>query len=89
MNILDIVIAAILVIGFILGYKDGFVRKLIGTIGFVAAVYFSIRFSFDLGKAIENVLGNRNLSCQDHWRIINFSGNNDSYFNFETYYTSF
>ncbi len=57
MNVLDIVIAAILSIGFILGYKDGFVRKLIGTIGFVAAVYFAIRFSFDLGKAIENVLG--------------------------------
>jgi len=57
LNVLDIVIAAILVIGFILGYKDGFVRKLIGTIGFVAAVYFAVRFSFDLGKAIENVLG--------------------------------
>ncbi len=57
MSILDIVIAAVLSIGFILGYKDGFVRKLIGTIGFIAAAYFSIKYSFALGKSIENVLG--------------------------------
>ncbi len=57
MSILDIVIVAILIIGFILGYKDGFVRKLIGTIGFIAAVYFSIKLSFELGRMIENVLG--------------------------------
>ena len=57
MNVLDIVIAAMLIIGFILGYKDGFVRKLIGTIGFIIAAYLAIRFSYDLGKAIENVFG--------------------------------
>ncbi len=57
MSVFDIIIAAVLTIGFILGYKDGFVRKLIGTIGFIAAAYLAIRFSFDLGKSIENVFG--------------------------------
>ena len=89
MNILDIVIAAILTIGFILGYKDGFVRKLIGTIGFIAAVYFSIKFSFDLGRLIENVFGIEIYLSQNYWRISNFSCHYDSHFHFKTGYSSF
>ncbi len=57
MSILDIIIIAVILIGFILGYKDGFVRKLIGTIGFIAAAYFAIKFSVELGRMIESALG--------------------------------
>ncbi len=46
-----------MLIGFILGYKDGFVRKIIGFAGFVLAVILSIYFAAALGKYMENALG--------------------------------
>lgn len=57
MNFIDIVIIVSLAIGFILGFKDGFVRKLVGIIGFIAAVTLAILFSSQLGKTIESVFG--------------------------------
>jgi membrane protein required for colicin V production len=57
LSILDIIIFLVLAVGFILGYKDGFVRKLIGLIGFVLAVYFGITYSKELGSIIESALG--------------------------------
>ena len=48
-------IVVIALIGFILGYKDGFVRKLIGIVGFVLAVFLSIYFASQLGLVIESV----------------------------------
>ena len=54
MSILDIIIFLVLVVGFILGYKDGFVRKLIGLIGFVLAIYLGVILSDDLGLIIES-----------------------------------
>lgn len=57
MNILDIILFVIILIGFILGFKDGFVRKLIGLIGFAAAIFFSIRFSVAAGKLMESITG--------------------------------
>ena len=56
MTILDIIIAAALLIGFILGYKDGFVRKLIGLIGLAVAIYLAVIFAVPLGRLIESVL---------------------------------
>ena len=57
MNTLDIVIVVLILIGFILGFKDGFVRKLIGLIGFALAVFLAIRYSDVLGSFIEHFLG--------------------------------
>lgn len=57
MNLTDLIILIIALIGFVLGYKDGFIRKLVGFIGFVLAVYLSIQFASMLGKALENVFG--------------------------------
>jgi membrane protein required for colicin V production len=54
LNILDLVIIAVLLIGFVLGYKDGFVRKVIGLIGMVTAIYLAIKFSDVLGELIES-----------------------------------
>ncbi|MBI2417739.1 MAG: CvpA family protein, partial [Ignavibacteriales bacterium] len=42
-------------IAFVLGFKDGFVRKLIGTAGFILAVYFGIKFSTYGGKLLHNI----------------------------------
>lgn len=57
MNPIDAVIIIAAVTGFILGFKDGFIRKLIGIIGFAAAVVCVALFSDDLGTAVENVFG--------------------------------
>ena len=57
MNLIDIIIFIIALIGFILGFKDGFIRKLIGLIGFILAVYFSIKYAFQIGKLIESTFG--------------------------------
>jgi membrane protein required for colicin V production len=57
LNLVDLIIIVIVLIGFILGYKDGFVRKIIGFTGFVLAVIFSINFAGGLGKLMENALG--------------------------------
>ena len=55
MNIVDLVIIVIAAIGFILGYKDGFVRKLIGFTGFILAVVLAVNFASSMGKQFENV----------------------------------
>ena len=57
MDIVDLVIVVIALIGFILGYKDGFVRKLIGFTGFILAVVLAINFASGLGMYLENVFG--------------------------------
>ncbi|QQS37986.1 MAG: CvpA family protein [Ignavibacteriales bacterium] len=54
MNFIDILIALACLIGFILGFKDGFIRKLIGLVGFAIAVVFALNFSGSLGKIIES-----------------------------------
>lgn len=57
MNFIDIIIITALAIGFLLGFKDGFVRKLVGIIGFIAAVTIAILFSSFVGRMIESVFG--------------------------------
>lgn len=53
MNIIDILIVVALVIGFILGYKDGFLRKLIGFVGFILAIVFAALFKDNFGLFLE------------------------------------
>lgn len=57
MNYLDIIFFIFIAIAFILGFKDGFVRKLIGLVGFVLAVFLSIKFSHQAGIIVQNILG--------------------------------
>lgn len=45
------------IIGFILGFKDGFIRKLVGLIGFVIAVVAAVFFAGKLGLLIESFFG--------------------------------
>ena len=56
MNLLDIIIIAIVAIGFILGFKDGFVRKIIGVVGFIIATFLAIKLAAFIGKVIESAL---------------------------------
>lgn len=57
MNYLDIIIVVAVFIGFLLGFKDGFVRKLIGIIGFIIAIIITFLFSSYLGRIIEGAFG--------------------------------
>lgn len=57
MNLLDVIIIILLAIGFILGFKDGFVRKIIGITGFIIASFLAIKLAAFLGKVIESTLG--------------------------------
>jgi membrane protein required for colicin V production len=56
LNLLDLVIVVFIAIGFILGFKDGFVRKLIGVTGFIIATFLAIKLAAFIGKAIESAL---------------------------------
>ena len=51
------IIVATVLVGFILGYKDGFVRKLIGIIGFALAIISAAVLKDDLGRLIEYAFG--------------------------------
>ncbi len=53
MNLIDLIIFVIALIGFILGFKDGFVRKLVGFVGFILAFVLAINFASALGKYLE------------------------------------
>jgi membrane protein required for colicin V production len=57
LNFIDLIILFIAAIGFILGFKDGFIRKVIGFAGFILAVVLAINYASDLGRYMERVLG--------------------------------
>lgn len=55
MNYIDIIIIVLVLIGFILGYKDGLVRKIIGLIGLIAALILVFEFSETVGEILAPV----------------------------------
>ena len=57
MNYLDFIFAGIAVAAFILGFKDGFVRKLIGSLGFFLAIFLGIMLSDSLGSILNKMFG--------------------------------
>lgn len=57
MNPVDAIIILGVLVGFILGFKDGFVRKLIGIIGFVLAILVTALFAGKFGGMIEAAFG--------------------------------
>lgn len=57
MNTIDLIIVIAALIGFILGFKDGFLRKLIGVVGIVTAVFLAAYFKSHLGRFIESSFG--------------------------------
>lgn len=55
MILLDALILISVLVGFILGFKDGFIRKLVGLVGFVIAVVAAVFFAGKLGLMIESL----------------------------------
>ncbi|MGE5498866.1 MAG: CvpA family protein [Syntrophothermus sp.] len=58
MNYLDYVIAGILAIGFILGYKDGLIRKIIGVAGIILGIFMAVKFSSKTARVIAPFMDN-------------------------------
>ena len=58
MNYLDYIILLVVVIGFLLGFKDGLVRKIIGLIGLVVGVILAFQFSGKVGKYLTGFFNN-------------------------------
>ena len=57
MNAIDILIIVAVLIGFILGFKDGFIRKLIAVLGFALAIITAAFFAGKIGTMIEVAFG--------------------------------
>ena len=57
MTILDLIIIVVVLAGYILGFKDGFVRKIVGFIGFVLSVILATLFYERFGTIIESITG--------------------------------
>ncbi len=58
MNYLDYIILIIISVGFLLGFKDGLIRKIIGLIGLIAGIGLAFEFSESLGKIITPFFNN-------------------------------
>ena len=57
MTPIDLIILIVMLIGFVLGFKDGFVRKIIGLIGFITAIILAALFYQQFGEIIESITG--------------------------------
>ncbi len=58
MNFIDYILIAIIIIGFILGYKDGLIRKLIGLAGLILAIYLAITYADKIGEQLTPIFNN-------------------------------
>lgn len=58
MNYIDIILLIVFGIGFILGYKDGLVRKIIGLAGLILGIYLSITYASKLGDHLSPLFNN-------------------------------
>jgi membrane protein required for colicin V production len=56
LNYLDYIIFIFLALGFLLGFKDGLVRKIIGLIGFIVAIALAFQFSDYVGNFLSKIL---------------------------------
>ena len=55
MNYIDYIIILVILIGFLLGFKDGLVRKIIGLAGLALAILLAIEFSEELGNFLSPI----------------------------------
>lgn len=55
MNYLDYFIFVSTVIGFLLGFKDGLIRKIIGLTGLIAGIFLAYKFAGDFGKFLNPI----------------------------------
>jgi membrane protein required for colicin V production len=58
LNYLDYIIFLVILIGFLLGFKDGLVRKIIGLAGLIIGIALAFQFSGRLGQILIGLLNN-------------------------------
>jgi len=58
LNYVDYTIIAFIVIGFLLGFKDGLVRKVIGVIGLLVGIVLAFEFSHEVSKWLLPIFDN-------------------------------
>jgi len=58
LNYVDYIILLFLFIGFILGFKDGIIRKIIGFVGFILAIFLAIKLAPIAGKQLVSFFNN-------------------------------
>ena len=58
MNFIDYILIGVILIGFILGYKDGLVRKLLGLAGLITAIMLAVNYSGELGEQLAPMFKN-------------------------------
>ncbi len=74
MNYIDYILLGILLVGFILGYKDGIVRKIIGVAGFVIGIYLAIKLSGPASVFLTPVFNNEPYLARIIGGLIIFLG---------------
>ena len=57
MTFIDIIILITIVVAFILGFKDGLIRKIIGLVGFVLAIILAIKLASFSGNILKGIFG--------------------------------
>lgn len=60
MNYIDYIIFGIVLIGFILGYKDGLIRKVIGLVGIILAIILAVNYSSEVGEYLSPMFNDEN-----------------------------
>ncbi len=60
MNYIDYILIGVVLVGFILGYKDGLVRKIIGLLGLITAIYIAVTYSETLGEYLSPMFNDEN-----------------------------
>jgi len=72
MNHIDYLLLAIILVGFILGYKDGLIRKIIGLLGLVIAIILAITYSSTLGDYLAPMFNDENYLAKIVSAIVIF-----------------
>ena len=73
MNYIDYVLIGIIFIGFILGYKDGLIRKVIGLFGLIIAIFLAVTYSSELGTYLSPMFNDEDYLAKIVSGIIIFS----------------
>jgi len=55
LNYVDYILLFFLLLGFVLGFKDGLIRKVIGFVGFLLALYVSFSFAEKFGTILQPI----------------------------------
>ena len=72
MNFIDYILIGVILVGFILGYKDGLVRKVIGLLGLIVAIYIAVTYSGTLGEYLAPMFNDENYLAKIISGIILF-----------------